>query len=307
MPYITNITTTTDIPDSVKQAYDSQFIMSSTQENVLEQFAIIKDVVGAEAITIDKVDNLTVSIGALDEDEEAASSKLSTSKIVITPAEHGKVISRTNLANIITGGLVDLAATRNIAIHYGRYMDTLAIQALDASSNAYIVGGTAEGSVAGTDVASLGFLNYFYNKLARASVPTIDGSYVMVAHEDVIADLRVATTAGSWQDVVKYTSPGEALRNEVGMYGGFRIIRDNNCTYADQSGAGTVDIYNSYFFGANALAKGISQPVSFNIKPAGDALNRFVTFGWYEVCAYKILDTDAVWKGRSASSVGQNS
>ena len=34
-------------------------------------------------------------------------------------------------------------------------------------------------------------MNTAYNKLARASVATIDGAYVMLAHDDVIADLRL--------------------------------------------------------------------------------------------------------------------
>ena len=103
-------------------------------------------------------------------------------------------------------------------------MDKLAILAMDASTNSYIIGGTAEGSVADTQVASDTFLNYFYNKLARASVPMIDGAYVMVAHDDVIADLREATVAGSWTDVSKYATPETVLRNEVGMYKGFRAV-----------------------------------------------------------------------------------
>jgi N4-gp56 family major capsid protein len=155
-------------------------------------------------------------------------------------------------------------------------------------------------------VASDVFLNYFYNKLARASVPMIDGSYIMVAHDDVIADLREATGTGSWVDVSKYSTPETVLKNEVGMYKGFRVVRDNNASFADQTGAGTVDLYNSYFFGFNALGKATSQEGRMVATGPFDKLNRFVNLGWYEVSAYGIIDQDALWLGKSASSKGAN-
>lgn len=306
MAFTTNLSGVAQVDDSIVLAYDQAYLVAVGQDNVMEQFASVKTDIGAKSIAIPKYSRLSLATTPLVETEDVESEALDDTGIILTPAEYGKVVTKTNLASLQTGGKIDLAAAALVGMNHGATLDKLAILALDASTNAYIVGGTAEGSVASNQVADAAFLNTMYNKLARASVPMINGSYVMVAHDDVIADLREATAVGSWTDVTKYATPETVLKNEVGMYKGFRVVRDNNATFADQSGAGTVDIYNSYFFGFNALGKAVSQSGRMVATGPFDKLNRFVNLGWYEVCQYKIIDQDAVWVGRSASSKGAN-
>ena len=306
MAFTTNLSGTTQVDDSIILAYDQSFLVAQDQNNVMDQFVQYKQEIGAKSITLPKFSRLAVATTPLTEVDDVTSAALSDVAITLTPAEYGNVVTTTSLASLQTGGKANLAAAQVVGINHGQTMDKLALLALDASSNSYIIGGTAEGSVTAGQVASDVFLNYFYNKLARASVPMINGQYVMVAHDDVIADLRAATAVGSWQDVAKYATPETVLKNEVGMYKGFRVIRDNQATFADQTGVGTVDIYNSYFFGFNALGKATSQPGKMVATGPFDKLARFVNLGWYEVSAYKIINQDAVWVGRSASSVGAN-
>lgn len=306
MAFTTNLSGTSAVDDSVILAYDQAYIVAVGQDNVMEQFASVRTDIGAKSISMPKYSRLAVATTPLTETDDVTSEAIADAAIVLTPAEYGNVVTKTNLASLQTGGRIDLAAAQLVGINHGATMDKLALLALDASTNSYIVGGTAAGSVAATDIATGTFLNYFYNKLARASVPMINGSYVAVMHDDVIADLREATSTGSWVDVTKYATPETVLKNEVGMYKGFRIVRDNQATYADQTGAGTVDLYNSYFLGFNALGKAISQSGRMVATGPFDKLNRFVNLGWYEVCDYSIIDQDAVWLGQSASSKGSN-
>jgi N4-gp56 family major capsid protein len=272
----------------------------------MDQFVTRKTQIGAKSIQLPKYARLAAATTPLAETDDVVSVALSDAPILLTPAEYGNVVTKTNLASLQTGGTIDLAAAQIVGLNHGLTMDKLALLAADGSTNSYVIGGTAEGSVASNQVASDVFLNYFYNKLARASVPMIDGSYIMVAHDDVIADLREATGTGSWVDVSKYSTPETVLKNEVGMYKGFRVVRDNNASFADQTGAGTVDLYNSYFFGFNALGKATSQEGRMVATGPFDKLNRFVNLGWYEVSAYGIIDQDALWLGKSASSKGAN-
>ena len=306
MPFITNMSGVSDVDDSIILAYDQSYIIAHDQNNVMDQFVQYKEDIGAKSITLPKFSRLAVATTPLSESEDAAGAALSDVGIVLTPVEYGNRVTVTALASLQTGGKANLAAASVVGINHGQTMDKLALNALDAGTNTYIIGGTAEGSVTAGQVASDVFLNYFYNKLARASIPMINGAYVAVMHDDVIADLRAASGAGSWQDVVKYAMPGEALVNEVGMYKGFRIVRDNQCVFGDQSGAGTVDVYNSYFFGFNALGKATSAPGTMVFSGPFDSLSRFVNIGWKETSQYKIIDSSAAWTGRSASSVGSN-
>jgi N4-gp56 family major capsid protein len=305
MPFTANMSTAAAVDDSVMQAYDAAFILANGQSNVMDQFVQYRQDIGAKAIELPKFSRIAVATTPLTEDEDAASTALADTKIVLTPKEYGAVVTRTNLASLQTGGKADLAAATVVGTNWGQTMDKLAILALDAGTAVSVDGGLPADYTAG-DVATVTFLNTLYNKLARASVPMINGAYVFVAHDDVIHDLRIATGAGSWLDVTKYATPEAALRNEVGMLGGFRIVRDNQATFADQAGAGTVDVYNSYAFGFNALGKAVSQPGRLTFTGPFDKLGRFVNVGWYEVCEYKIIDSEAIFVGQCASSVGAN-
>lgn len=306
MAFTTNLTGTAQVDDSLITAFEQLVWINFGQSNVNDQFLSKKVEINAKSIQMPKYSRMAVATTALTETDDIASVALADTKVTFTPAEYGNAITITSLSSFQTGGLVDAAAASLIGMNYGETMDALAIAALDAASNSYVIGGTAEGSVTSGQVASDVFLNYFYNKLARGNVPMINGAYIMEAHDDVITDLRAATAVGSWQDVVKYATPETALQNEVGMYKGFRVVRNNRATYADQTGAGTVDLYNSYFFGANALGKATSKPGSVVLTGPFDKLQRFYNIGWYEVSQTAILDQSAVWLGKSASSVGTN-
>lgn len=306
MPFTTNLTGTTQVDDSILTAYDAAMLIAYGQENVMDALVQKRVDIGAKSIELPKYSRLGLATTPLTETDDVTSEALVDTKITFTPVEYGNVVTKTNLASLQTGGRVDLAAAQLIGINWSQTMDKLAVLALDASTNGYVIGGTAEGSVTSGQVASRTFLNYFYNKMARANVPTIGGMYVAVMHDDVIHDLRADTNTGGWMDVAKYAQPDTVFRNEVGMYGGFRIIRNNHATFADQSGAGTVDLYNSYFMGFNGLGKATSQPGSLRVTGPFDKLGRFVNMGWYEVTQYKIVEQDAVWVGKCASSVGAN-
>lgn len=299
----TNLTGTAQLDNSAVLAFEQSFLIANGQENVMDALAQVRWDIGAKSIDMTKYARLAAATTPLNEREEVTSAAMSDTQILLTPVEYGNVVTTTALSSLQSGGKVDLASAQVVGINAGETQNALAIAALDASSNAYIIGGTAAGSVTSGQVASRTFFNYFYNKLARANVQKINGDYVVVAHDDVIHDLRADTSAGSWIDVNKYATPETILPNEVGSFAGFRVVRNNAATYADQTGAGTVDLYNSYFFGANAFGKAVSQDVSIGFTQT-DKMNRFLNVYWKGVFKYGIIDQDALWLGQSASSVG---
>lgn len=306
MAFTINLTDTTAIDDSKKLAFEQAFITASEQTNVLDAFASKRSNIGAVSIQFPKYAQLNAGLGALTETEDATSTALSDEKIILTPEERGNVITLTNLASLQSGGLIDLAAPTIVGQDMSTVRNKLAGLALDASTNVLTANGGAVADIAATDVLSGTVLNKAYNKLARASIATVGGSYVLVAHDDVIADLRAATGDGSWTDVSKYATPGTVLANEVGMYKGFRVIRNNHATVTADAGAGAVDVYNSYVLGFNALGYAESQTPQLRLTQGADKLGRFYHLGWYGVFAYGIVDKPAAWVIKSASSLGAN-
>ena len=310
MPFTTNMSGTTQVDNSLVLAYDQAFIVAHDQENVMDGLVQYRADIGAKSIEFPKYSNLALVTAALTEDEDVTSEAMSDSQIILTPAEYGKAVTRTSLASLQSGGKVDVAAATLVGKNMAASRNKLACLALDASTNVWsgATGSVAAGSIHATnDIMSGAILGKVLNKLSRASVPGISGSeYVLVCHDDVIADIRAGASAGDWAEVAKYADAMQVLRNEVGMYKGFRVIRNNHATYADQTGAGTVDEYNSYAIGFNALGLAVSKEPGMVATGPFDKLARFVNLGWYGVMKYGIIDADACWKIVTSSSVGNN-
>lgn len=303
MAFTTNMTTTAEVDNSIIDLMDAQYLIAAGQGAVMEQFVQIRKDIGAKSIEFPKYSRLALATTALDEDDDVTSSALADAQIIMTPAEYGRVVTTTKLANLHTGGKADLAAARLVGVNQAATMDKLAILALEASSNSATVDGGAESALDASDVMTHGFFDQMYNKLSRTSIEKINGAYVAVVHEDVAYDLRQST---HWLDVMKYAAPDQILMNEIGMLKGFRVVVDNHISISADAGASAVDTYKTLFFGFNALGKAVSKEPAGVITGPFDKLARFVNIGWHGCLQYKIVDQDALWVGISASSVGAN-
>lgn len=307
MPFTTNLSGTAELDHSIILEFDKQFIVAAAEEGVMEQLVSYKKQVDAKSIAFPKYSQLTLATTALTETDDVTSEAMADVQVLLQPAEHGKVVTTTKLANLQTGGVADLAAAKLVGINMGRTQDKLAILAAEGSANSLTVDGGAESALDATDVMTVTFLNVLYNKLARASVaPLSDGMYVAVLHDDVIHDLRNSAGSGSWQDINKYKNPEMILRNEVGMIAGFKILRDNNITISADAGASAVDTYKTICLGFNALGKAVSKDPGMVLSGPFDKLGRFLNVGWHGCFKYGIVDQDALWVGITASSVGAN-
>lgn len=305
MAYTLNMTGTAEVDDSIVKAYDRAFIIANQQDNIFTPesgLIAYQQEIGAESISLTRYATLTAKTTPLTEKDEASASQMSDTTISFTPAEYGDVITTTALANLQSGGKVNMAAGQLIGKSLALTQNELAIAALEASTNVYNIGGTAIGSLTSSDVMTANHLNTMYNKLARANVPTIGGYYVAIMHDDVIHDLRVSS--GDWMEVSKYTQPEMVFRNEVGALRGFRIIR-NNSVSSSAAGAGSPQetVYKTSFMGYNGLGMVESQMPVMTVTGPFDNLARFVNIGWYGVFKYGIVEPDAVWVSNSASSV----
>lgn len=303
--FTTNMSGTAELDNSAVLEFDQRVLIGIGQNNVMDQFATYAEDIGAKSIALTKYPRSAGSTTPLAEREAMTSVALSDAEILFVPAEYGFNVTLTNLSMLQSAGKTLNGAVGVVAANAADTLDKLAIAALNASTNV-IFAGTAgtEANVAVGDVANVAFLNDMYRRLARASVPFMaGGAYVAVLHEDQIYDLRQDS---AWRDVAKYANAETVLRNEVGMVGGFRIVRDNNIVFADQSGAGTVDVYRGLFFGANALGKVASMPLTTFVQPAQDPGNRFWYAGWKACLKYGIVDTDCVYVGGTAASKGTN-
>lgn len=316
MAFTLNMSTTADVDDSIISEFDTEFRLAFAEQGVGAQFSSLKRDIGAKSISLPKYDHLALATTPLDEDDDVDSEKLVDSAVIVTPQEYGKVVTTTKLANLQTGGMADRAAARLVGINAGRTRNRLALLALDAGTQ-IIYGGdaTAVNEIVVADIMTSTIMGKAFNKLSRASVPGLQGNdYFAIMHDDVIHDIREGSGANSWIDAHKYALPEALLRNEVGMYKGFRVVRDNLATVALSAGADVggppseqnADVYNSYFVGFNALGEAVSQDIEMRATGPFDKLARFVNMGWHGVFNFKIVDNQALVVAKTASSVGVN-
>lgn len=296
-----------DISDASIELMDQQFYVASGEMGITDQFVTYRQEINATSIDFDRFERLSLATTPLVDKEDPVSEQMSVSKVTLTPAEYGNVVTTTKLANLQTGGKADIAAARIVGINAGETLDKLAILAGEESVNVLYKGQDSEALIEATDTMDVTFLNTMYNKLARKNVIKLDGGfYVAQMHDDCIHDLRASASAGSWVDINKYSNPEDVMKNEVGTLGGFRIVRNNNATINADAGLVNVDTYKSLFMGYNALGKAESSPLMQKITGPFDKLARFLNIGFHWVGQYKIVDADAIYLGYSASSVGDN-
>jgi N4-gp56 family major capsid protein len=308
MAFTLNLSGTAEVDDSIRQEFDTEFRLAFAEQGVASQFATIKKDIGAESISLPKYAQLALATTPLLEKEDVESEAMDDSSVKITPQEYGKVVTTTKLASLQTGGMADRAAARLVGINAGRTRNKLATLAMDLGTNVLIAGGHALVSeIVAVDTMDGSLMGKAFNKLARTNVAGLaGGDYFMICHDDVIQDIREQSGANSWIDANKYSLPENLMRNEVGMYKGFRVIRDNFSTIITDGGAGTVDVYHSYAIGFNALGYGVSSEIEMKATGPFDKLARFVNLGWHGCLNYKVIEQEALVVIKSSSSVGVN-
>lgn len=299
---------TSQVDDSILTLMDQAFLISggSGDNIIIDQFVDYKRSIGAKSIDLTKYAKLAKVTSALSETVDPDGVQMSDTKVTLTPAEYGNVVTTTKLASIQSGGKADLGASAVVGMNAAESLNALGIVAGEAGTNVRMANSAAnEGAIAAGDTVQAGDLAYVYNRLSRANVLPFDGGfYVAIVHPDVADDIALIS---GWSDVQKYADAFQILKNEVGMYKGFRFIKSTGVTVNADAGASAVDTYHSQFFGRNALGKAVSRDVSQMVTGPFDKLQRFVHLGWYGMVDYSIIDQDAHWLITSSSSYGSNS
>ena len=304
MAFTTALTGTTETGDSLITQYDQRFLIEATQGYIMDPLATVKKQINGVAVQFPRF--AAISTGdELTETEDPASAAMSDTAVTLVPKAYGKVITLTELNILQSGGVVESAAISQIAQNAAATKNRLATLALSASTNILTPAGTAAASITAGQVLDRTLIIQAYAKLKSAFVGKIGGEYALVLHPSVIADLKLAATAGSWEDVTKYTSAEGILAGEVGRFQGFRIIENADCKITADGGDASVDLYESYAVGLNGLGLGVTQDVQF-VMSQNDKLNRFTNIGWKGVFGYSIVEPTAVVKLITASSLGTN-
>lgn len=263
---------------------------------LFDQFATVKPTSQTHkgtTVQFDFVDDLAEATTPLVEDLDVDSVALSVSDVSVTMQEYGNSVGRTALLGLGSRIALDPILAERVGRNAGASIDTIARNALTASTNE-IGAGTQNLSATEFQVAKETMLN--------ANVePFMGDLYAAVISPTQQRQLMASTSTGQWRNIVtEMPAEGNSIyRGTVGVYEGFMIIVSNRLAAAG----------NGFFLGNECLAKGYAnaegygeQPVVV-IAPVVDKLQRFRHVGWKHFVGYKIFRSAAVQKLHTADTV----
>jgi N4-gp56 family major capsid protein len=225
-----------------------------------------------------------------------------------TAAQRGGVIDVTDLASMQSPHDLITEAAKKAAYQASLSMDEQARLVITAgTSNIVYSNGSARSAVSA--VLSGTAVKKAFSLLQDNDVPKFpDGFYRGIIHPRAAFDLQnEATGSGTWVETLKYTNAIPLLANEIGMYGGVRLMVSTRATTFTTAGAAGRDVLQSVIFGPEAWAFGDPQSLSSHYTPPGgrgDELAQRASLGWKMFFGGAIADAGGA-KYCTVESTGQ--
>jgi N4-gp56 family major capsid protein len=310
---------TTTLTNQVKAAYDRSIALALREGVVFDQFATVRPAAQAmpgSTVVMTIWTDLAVATTPLTETTDPDSVSLSDAQITITLNEYGNVvISTRKLRGLGFNIAFDSDIAEKVAWNATDTIDTLARTELETSANISF-GSSTSAATAATQLQNIAAdrmdanrLRIEHAKLAAASVYAWDQgarNYACIMHPDVSYDLKTVTGDAGWLAPKVNVDPAGIYNNEIGTFGGFRVVETSRANKITDEGSGAVDNYVTYFIGRECLAKAVAVEPSIEIGVVADKLNRLFPVGWYTLAGWKLYRAAATRLNKSASSIGVN-
>lgn len=251
-----------------------------------------------DSVTFQLYNDLTPSITALNETADPDIVGLpSTSSIVLSVNEYGRVVSRTTLLKVEAMSDVDPAIVENLRRDQVDTLDLLVRNEL-SNGTVTIAGNGTSGQLDG-DTARRAHLKLVEN----AAAPRAGNYYACYLHPRVSFDLKVDTADAGYVDIHKYAAPDTFFTGTTGLFDGIFFVETTNAKVTTGA-TGAKDTYATLFAGAQALAEGVViEPHTVINGVIVDALRRKMTIGWYGVLGWKIYRDKSLVRVEAKSSL----
>lgn len=300
------------LSNQVLTAYQRSAFFALRSQVVFDQFAKVKpgDLTSpGNPVSFLFWSDMSLATTALTETVDVDAVALSDSQVTVTPAEYGDAVLLT--IRIRTDDfLIGFDSDVSNLINYGMVntIDRLARTAIDAGGTETVhPDATASTDIFTADDLTVALVRQQRAKLTGASVMPWDGtSYAAVIHPDVAYDLKSETGDGSWTAAAQYSGVERIWNNELGTYAGLRFIESERAKIDADAGSGTTDVYTTYFFGQEFLAKAESIPAHMVLGPVTDKLMRFQPLGWHTYAGWGVLRSAALRRVLTCSTIGSN-
>lgn len=282
-----------------------------------DAFATVKSTTAAPArgvsVIFEFIADLADATTTLSETVDVDAVALSDSQVTVTLAEKGNAINTTFKARATAYTPLEPAVVNTLGYNAGSTLDTLARNALIVGTNVLYGGNaTATANIDAADTLGSANVRRAFAELQDAAVIPFGSYYAAIVSPRQAYDLKSETGVAAWRDPHVYSQPNEIWTGELGEYEGFRFIVSPRTKNDVDAGAGAVDVFDSIFFGQEALAKAFSTyegrgPMpTMIVSPVVDKLRRLQPMGWHWFGGYGLFRQASIWRVETASSIATN-
>ena len=301
-------------------AYDRLAYFALRSELLFDQAADVQatnQAMPGSSVIFTIFSELAAATSTLSETVDLTPSTMGDSNVTVTLAEYGNTVNTTAKLRGTAFLDVDAAAANLIGYNAGNSMDVIVRDVLAGGTNVVYGGGgstapSSRATVEVDDIIEANDVRKVTAALRGANVSPWNGYYIGFIHPDVSYDLRRETGNASWNAPHVNMDTANIYTGEIGTFESVRFIETPRTKVRTDDGDASVDVYDTYIMGRQALAKAYSfvdgnGPVpQVRRGPVVDSLMRFNPIGWYWLGGYGRFREASLRRIESSSSIGAN-
>ena len=301
-------------------AYDRMAYFALRSELLFDQAADVQasnQTMPGSSVIFTIFSELAVATTPLTETSDVTAVAMGDANVTVTLTEYGNTVNTTAKLRGTAFLDVDAAAANLIGYNAGNSMDVIVRDVLAGGTNVVYGGGGATApssrvTVQAEDILAANDVRKVTAALRGANVSPWSGYYIGFIHPDVSYDLRRETGNASWNAPHVNMDTANIYTGEIGTFESVRFIETPRTKVRTDDGDASVDVYDTYIMGRQALAKAYSfvdgnGPVpQIRRGPVVDSLMRFNPIGWYWLGGYGLFREASLRRIESSSSIGTN-
>ena len=302
-------------------AYDRMAYFALRSELLFDQAADVQasnQTMPGSSVIFTIFSELAVATTPLTETSDVTAVAMGDANVTVSLTEYGNTVNTTAKLRGTAFLDVDAAAANLIGYNAGNSMDVIVRDVLAGGTNVVYGGGgtttpTSRATVEVDDIIEANDVRKVAAALRGANVSPWSGYYIGFIHPDVSYDLRRETGNASWNAPHVNMDTANIYTGEIGTFESVRFIETPRTKVRTDLGeSSTVDVYDTYIMGRQALAKAYSfvdgnGPVpQIRRGPVVDSLMRFNPIGWYWLGGYGLFREASLRRIESSSSTGAN-
>ena len=255
---------------------------------------------------------LSLATTALSEGAVPVGQNLTMNSVSVVLSQYGDLTRITDIAEFLLDRSLIKDAADVLGIQATETIDTTIINVVGAGTTAVFGDGTV--STRGTVTNTMKMTTTLVTRAVRfletnnvkkfAPMPIIGNCFAVLAHPNVVADIRLDT---NFIQAVNYSSPnptnanrGDLFTGELGSWMGARIISSTIAPSYGQVGAASAYVYGTLVYGDGAYAVsefegGLATFIhTGGVQDTSNPLEQFSTVGWKWMGASVILDNNRI-------------